>query len=33
VRELEAVLGQRLAHRNTRGLALTEAGRRLYDIL
>ncbi|MBN9089001.1 MAG: LysR family transcriptional regulator [Reyranella sp.] len=30
VRELETVLGQRLAHRNTRGLALTEAGRRLY---
>lgn len=30
VQELETVLGQRLAHRNTRGLALTEAGRRLY---
>lgn len=30
VQELEAVLGQRLAHRNTRGLALTEAGRNLY---
>ena len=30
VQELEAVLGQRLAHRNTRGLALTEAGRSLY---
>jgi DNA-binding transcriptional LysR family regulator len=30
VQELEAVLGQRLAHRNTRGLALTEAGQRLY---
>lgn len=31
VQELEAVLGQRLAHRNTRGLALTEAGRSLYS--
>jgi DNA-binding transcriptional LysR family regulator len=30
VQELEAMLGQRLAHRNTRGLALTEAGRSLY---
>lgn len=31
VQELEAVLGQRLAHRNTRGISLTEAGRSLYS--